>query len=142
MLFLLFSTGALLAFHPIKQSFHSSNVSKKVSCGENVLSLQYQQRGPGRIAAVDFKAQDYCRAEMPEDFDFDVKFTVVSATVYFTGAGFPNAATGYINSSSLKPLKPMMDKCIPGSIVIFDNIKVKGPGDEVRTIESVSMRLY
>lgn len=141
-MFVLLSTGAF-ALHPIMHSFDFSNASKKDPCRSKERSLQYQQQGQGRrLAAVDFKAQDYCRAEMPPDFNFDVKFTVVSATVYFTGAGFPDVETGYISSNSLKPVKPMMDKCKPGSIVIFDNIKVKGPGEELRIIESVSMRLY
>ncbi|MEJ7672629.1 MAG: hypothetical protein WKF59_07935 [Chitinophagaceae bacterium] len=29
-----------------------------------------------------------------EDFDFDARFSVVSATVYFSGANFPNVTTG------------------------------------------------
>lgn len=140
-LFVLLSAGAF-AFHPILPSFDFSNVSENDPSRPKELSLQYQQQDQGRIAAVDFKAQDYSRAEMPPDFNFDVKFTVVSATVYFTGAGFPNVEMGYISSNSLKPVKPMMDKCKPGSIVVFDNIKVKGPDNLTRTISSISLRLY
>ncbi|MBL0145074.1 MAG: gliding motility protein GldM [Chitinophagaceae bacterium] len=52
--------------------------------------------GKARMASVAFKGQQFCRAEL-ENFDFDTRFSVVSATVYFSGAGFPNVATAPLN---------------------------------------------
>lgn len=140
-LLVLFSAGFLSLGAATKSTSAFPGNKTNGATPEKNLSLQYQPNQRG-IAAIEFKAQEYCRAEMPKDFEFDVKFTVLSANVYFTGAGFPNVESGYINSNSLKSIKHLMDKCKPGSIVVFDNIKVKGPGDEVRTLESVSMRLY
>ncbi len=93
------------------------------------------------MRSIVFKSQDYCRVEL-KDFDFDVKFSVVSATVYFTGANFKGIEKGFITSNSLRPVRSLMDRCQPGSIVIFDDVKVKGPGDEIRPIDGVTYKLY
>jgi hypothetical protein len=56
--------------------------------------------GKARMPSVEFKGQQFCRAEL-ENFDFDTRFSVVSATVYFSGANFPNVATASITGNSL-----------------------------------------
>ncbi|MFM6926742.1 MAG: GldM family protein [Ferruginibacter sp.] len=94
-----------------------------------------------KMQAVIFRKQDFCRAEL-KDFDFDVHFDVVSATVYFSGTNFKNVESGYINSNSLKPIRSLMDRCAPGSMVIFDNVKVKGPDNTVRPIQGTSYLLH
>ena len=93
------------------------------------------------MAAAVFKAQEFCRAEL-KDFEFDISYSVVSAAVYFSGANFKNVEKGAINSSSLKTIKNQMERCVPGSVVIFDEVKVKGPDNTVRTIQGVSFVLY
>ncbi len=96
--------------------------------------------GKPRMASVAFKGQQFCRAEL-EYFDFDLKYSVTSATVYFSGANFPNVATSAINSNSLAPIQALMQRCGPGSVITFDNIKVTGP-DGSRTIDGKSIALY
>jgi gliding motility-associated protein GldM len=96
--------------------------------------------GKIRMAAVEFKNQQFCRAEL-EQFDFDLKFNVTSATVYFSGANFPNVVTASISSNSLAGLQSFMQRCGPGSVISFDNIKVAGP-DGTRSIEGKSIALY
>ena len=96
--------------------------------------------GKVRMPSVTFKSQQYCRADL-EQFDFDLKFTIVSATVYFSGANFPNVSTSSIQGNSLAPLSAFIQRCGPGSVVTFDNVKVQGP-DGVRTIEGKSIALY
>ena len=104
--------------------------------------LNFQdEAGSGKKRCVEFKAQEFCRAEVP-DFDFDAPFTIVSATAYFSGANFTSVEKGYIKSASLKPIKSLMDRCLPGTRVTFDDIKVKGPDNIVRTIQGVSWLLY
>ena len=95
----------------------------------------------GKMRSIVFKSQDFCRVEL-KDFDFDVQFSLVSATVYFTGSNFTGVEKGYLVSSSLQPVKKLMDRCQPGSIVVFDEIKVKGPDHEIRTIDGVTYQLY
>ncbi|MEO6670487.1 MAG: GldM family protein [Ferruginibacter sp.] len=100
------------------------------------------QPGPGKMSAAEFKYQQYCRAEL-ENFDFDAKFSIISATVYFSGANFKNGVEkGMINSSSLKPIEALKARCVPGTMVVFDDIKVVGPDKEVRTIQGLSLLLY
>ena len=118
----------------------SSPTGNVKSSDSNMISLQ-QQTNDGKMSCAVFKAQDYCRAEL-ENFDFDAHFVVLSATVYFSGGNFKPFATGAITSSSLKPIKDLMSQCTPGTIVIFEDIKVKGPDEKVRTLQSVSYRLY
>jgi len=97
--------------------------------------------GYGKLSSVVFKNQDYCRAEL-KDFEFDAKFIVVSATVYFSGTNFKGVERGFITSNSFKPIKKLMERCLPGSIVVFDDVKVKGPDNEVRKIDGLSLTLY
>ena len=108
---------------------------------ENI-GISLQQPGQdGKMSAIAFKSQDYCRAEPIENFEFEVQFKVVSAKVYFSGANFRNVETGEINSNSLKPVKKLMDRCIPGTVVTFDDVKVIGPDKKIRTIRGLSLLL-
>lgn len=97
--------------------------------------------GKPRMPSVDFKSQQFCRADMGVDFIYEVHYTVVSATVYFSGANFTNVATASITGNSLAPLSALINKCGPGSVVTFDNVKVSGP-DGVRIIDGKSFALY
>jgi gliding motility-associated protein GldM len=96
--------------------------------------------GKIRMASVAFKAQDFCRAEL-ENFDFATEYKVTSATVYFSGANFANVQTAAINGNNLGPIKALMARCGPGSVISFDNVKVSGP-DGSRTIDGKSIALY
>jgi len=94
----------------------------------------------GRIQSVMFKNQQYCRADL-EAFDFDARFSVVSATVYFSGANFPSVQTATINGNNLGGLS-QLSKCIPGTSVTFDNVKVQGPDGVVRNIQGPGFILF
>jgi hypothetical protein len=101
------------------------------------------QDGAGykKISCVEFKNQDYCRAEL-ENFEFDAHFTVISATVYFSGANFKNPEKVFITSNNLKPIKYLMARCAPGTLVVFDEIKVMGPDNNITTIQGLSLSLF
>ncbi|MDB5198131.1 MAG: gliding motility protein GldM, partial [Chitinophagaceae bacterium] len=95
----------------------------------------------GRIQSVVFKNQQFCRADL-ENFDFDARFSVISATVYFSGANFPNVTPAAIHGGNLNDLAAQMAKCIPGTSVTFDNVKVKGPDGSERVIQGPGFILY
>ncbi|UEG51158.1 gliding motility protein GldM [Ferruginibacter lapsinanis] len=99
--------------------------------------------GPGgtRMASVAFKNQQFCRADL-ENFDFDARFSVVSATVYFSGANFGNVQTATLTGNNLSSLSAYMQRCGPGSAITFDNVKVQGPDGKQRTIQGVGIVLY
>jgi gliding motility-associated protein GldM len=89
----------------------------------------------GRVQSVVFKNQSFVRADL-ENFDFDARFSVVSATVYFSGTNFPSVQTSSISGGNLGALSGQLAKCVPGTAVIFDNVKVQGPDGVVRTIQN------
>ena len=87
----------------------------------------------GAIQSVVFKNQQFARAEL-KNFDFDYRYSIVSATVYFSGANFPSVQTATISGGSLAGIQAQLQKCIPGTSVTFDNVKVQGPGGPVISI--------
>ena len=97
--------------------------------------------GKTRMPSVEFKSQQYCRADIGPDFIYDVHYNVVSATVYFSGANFNNVVTTSINGNSLANIQSYIQRCGPGSVVSFDNVKVSGP-DGIRIIDGKSFALY
>ncbi len=96
--------------------------------------------GKARVPAVEFKNQQYCRADLL-NFDFDLRYSVVSANVFFGGAGFQSPVAGTISGNSLAGIASLMARCQPGSSIAFTNIKVSGP-DGVRNIDEASIALY
>ena len=99
--------------------------------------------GPGgtRMTSGNFKSQQYCRAEL-ENFDFAANFSVVSATVYFSGANFSNVQTTDLKGNNLSPIASYIQRAGPGTSVTFDNVKVQGPDGKQRTIQGVGIVLY
>ena len=95
----------------------------------------------GRIQSVVFKNQQYCRADL-ENFDFAANFSVVSATVYFSGANFPSVQQATIYGPNLGSIQAQLSRCIPGTSVTFDNVKVKGPDGKERVIQGPGFILY
>ncbi len=95
----------------------------------------------GRMQSVVFKNQQYCRADL-ENFEFDARFNVVSATVYFSGANFPSVQTATISGGNLAGLSSQLSRCIPGTSINFDNVRVQGPDGAVRTIPGPGFILY
>ncbi len=97
--------------------------------------------GKARVPAVEFKNQQFCRADLGDDFLFDLKFNIISATVYFSGANFQTTVPGTINGNNLSGVSSLIQRCGPGSSITFVNIKVQGP-DGIRTIDERSITLY
>ena len=97
--------------------------------------------GSSKMPAVVFRKQEFCRAEL-KDFEFNAQFKVVNATVYFMGTNFKSPEKVVITSNSLKPLTAQMQRCAPGTIVIFDDVKVVGPDKEVRPIQGTTITLF
>ncbi|MEP7142095.1 MAG: gliding motility protein GldM [Ferruginibacter sp.] len=97
--------------------------------------------GGTRMTAGNFKSQQYCRAEL-ENFDFLANFSVVSATVYFSGANFANVQSAELKGNNLEPLRALIQRAGPGTSITFDNVKVVGPDGKQRTIQGVGIVLY
>ncbi len=91
--------------------------------------------GGGKMQAVVFRGQQFVRADL-ENFDFEARFSVTGATVYFTNPGDRNVKQVSLSSGSLAPAAEYMKTLAPGSTVIFDNIRVVGPDGQPRTIQN------
>ena len=98
----------------------------------------------GRVPANVFKAQQGVRADL-KDFVFEgVKYDIVSYVFYATGAGFPENAGvsqnggAYFNGES----KRVMEKCRPGTTVVLDEVKAKGPDGTIRALPPMAFNLY
>ncbi|MBS1753098.1 MAG: gliding motility protein GldM [Ferruginibacter sp.] len=91
--------------------------------------------GGGKMLSNIFRGQQFVRAEL-ENFDFDARFSVTGATIYFNNPGDRNVKQITINSGSLAPAAEYMKTLAPGSSVIFDNIRVVGPDGVTRTIQN------
>lgn len=135
----LLSIGFLQVDNQLTQTT-SHYQSKQNSETGNFINLQDPPE-IGRMSAIAFKSQEFCRAEL-KDFDFDVQFKIVSATVYFSGAFFKDVAVGHIKSNSLLPISQFMQRCGPGTIVSFEDVKVVGPDKLIRNIPGITLRLY
>jgi hypothetical protein len=125
---------------PVAENIYTADLPDPSSAGKgfNICA----QPGPenGNMPAVVFRSQEVCRAEL-KDFVFDVQFSIVSATVYFSGTNFRGVETGYITSNSLKPIRHFMARCAPGTMVVFDQVKAIGPDKVVRPIAGTSYML-
>ena len=120
----------------IGQTFHTT------SAFNDPVTLNFQDiPGSTRMRSIAFKSQKYCRVEL-KDFEYDVRFRLLGATVYFSGANFPQVQKGYLKSVDLKPIANLMERCGPGSIVTFDDIKVIGPDNYERYIAGLTLMLY
>jgi len=97
----------------------------------------------GQMPANAFKAQAGVRADL-RDFVFEgVKFDIISYVVYATGAGFlenPGISQNggaYFNENS----KRIIERCRPGSSVIIDEIRARGPDGGTRTLPAMAFNL-
>ena len=91
--------------------------------------------GGGKMQAVVFRSQQFVRADL-ENFDFLAKFNVTGATIYFSNPGDRSVKQVSLTSGSLGPAAAYMQTLVPGSTVIFDNIRVVGPDGQPRTIQN------
>jgi gliding motility-associated protein GldM len=91
----------------------------------------------GAMPSASFKAMGGIRAALVGS-EFDATYTIVSYTIIGSGPGF--SPTGFAtNSGSFwsGPAKAVADKAVPGSVMSFTNIIVKGPdGREVKASNS------
>lgn len=95
----------------------------------------------GRVQSVVFKNQRFARADL-RDFIYDYHYNIISATVYFSGANFNNVQQATISGGNLSSLESYLSRCIPGTSVNFDNVRVQGPGGPVKSIPGAGFILY
>ncbi|MES2372302.1 MAG: GldM family protein [Bacteroidota bacterium] len=100
--------------------------------------------GGGNMGANQFRVQKGVVADL-KDFVFEgVKYDVVSFTIVCTGKGFEESGFGYEEVQGAyfnAPAQALMRRLQPGSTVIIDEIKVKGPGGIRKLDQNISFTL-
>ena len=79
-------------------------------------------------------------AEMPRDFDFELKFTVTSFTLAATVRGF-NQEKSSNNQLFTDDQKRILTNLQSGSVVNIINIKAVGPGGDVRELNDLVIKI-
>lgn len=69
-------------------------------------------------------------------------YTFVRAEVRFAGAGFRSGYNEKLEGPLLAPLQTVMNKCVPGTIVYFDNVIIKDADNNTKSGESLGVALY
>jgi len=98
----------------------------------------------GRMAANAFKAQPGVRADL-KDFVFEgVRYDILGFVVYATGAGFlenPGISQNpgaYFTEDS----KRLIERFKPGTTVVLDEIKARGPDGQTRPLPPMAFNLF
>jgi gliding motility-associated protein GldM len=98
----------------------------------NPVALVGASKG-GPMSAAQFRAMGGVRAVL-EDSEFDAAFVVLGYRMGFSGKGFPDYQGGAVGGAQWSSQSSSISKCIPGSIVYIEEIKVKGPDGKERTL--------
>jgi N-acetylmuramoyl-L-alanine amidase len=69
-------------------------------------------------------------------------YEVAEATVYFSGAGFSKVKSSTLNGNELSKLKENLGSCVAGSVITFDNVRVKGDNGYYSIVDGLSIQLY
>lgn len=126
----------------------SRQMDKKTRTTDNNPQMKDElpsSQGPGRIRFDNFSGSriglDVLRKSKSIGCGND-QFTVRSATVYFSGAGFVVPISRDISSGDLAPLRSMIEKCKDGSVITFDHIKTQSADGKVVIADGISIAIY
>ncbi|WP_462254958.1 hypothetical protein [Ferruginibacter sp.] len=79
---------------------------------------------------------------MQKEIKVTTGFKFKSASVYFSGANFQNVKVAFLDTSALFRLDTLFARCMPGSVVTFDNIKLINKKAEEITIAGKAYFFY
>jgi gliding motility-associated protein GldM len=93
----------------------------------------------GVVTKAELNAQAGVKADL-ENFDFDMKFNVVSFKVSATIKGFTQDATS--NSAAFTaPQKQIISQVPSGSKIYIEDIKAKGPDGSIRSLGTIAFKI-
>lgn len=97
-------------------------------------------KSSGNLRKEDLLAEDGLFADMPKDFDFDLKFKVTQFEITFSGTYVKTTlATGNRFTAEQKGL---FSKLQPGAVIYIDNIMAKGDYDvSPRPLASIGIKI-
>ena len=77
-----------------------------------------------------------------KDFDFEARFNVISYDFYLTSGGELLPARGNSGPMYSGAVTNLIDRAKPNDLIVFDNIKVKGPDGKTRKIPGMSFQIF
>lgn len=69
-------------------------------------------------------------------------YSVLGATVYFSGAGFKDVVSVSMSGDNLSLLKEQIERCTENTVITFDAIKVKDDNGKIKNIDGISLILF
>jgi hypothetical protein len=69
----------------------------------------------------------------------NAKYRIKDAQLYFSGKGFDNVVMVQLVSGDLDPVKPYFEKCIPGSAITFDNVRIVSEDNHIKIAEGYGL---
>jgi N-acetylmuramoyl-L-alanine amidase len=69
----------------------------------------------------------------------NVNYRIKDAQLYFSGKGFDNVVMVQLVSGDLNPAKPYLDKCMPGSAITFDNVRIISEDSHIKKAEGFGL---
>jgi gliding motility-associated protein GldM len=77
-----------------------------------------------------------------KDFDFEARFNVISYDFYLTSGGELLPARGNPGPMYSTAVNNLIDRATPNDMMVFDNVKVKGPDGKTRKIPGMSFQIF
>jgi gliding motility-associated protein GldM len=77
-----------------------------------------------------------------KDFDFEARFNVISYDFYLTSGGELLPARDNSGPMYSGAVLNLVDRAKPNDMMVFDNIKVKGPDGKTRKIPGMSFQIF
>jgi hypothetical protein len=69
-------------------------------------------------------------------------FGIIYYNIYFSGVNFQNVQVATVAGSSFAPLISLMEKCVPGSVISFDNIIALNKAGDTGFVNGKSFTIY
>ncbi len=77
-----------------------------------------------------------------KDFDFEARFNVLSYDFYLTSGGELLPARGNPGPMYSTAVTNLIDRAKPNDMMVFDNVKVRGPDGKTRKIPGMSFQIF
>ncbi len=94
----------------------------------------------GNIKAGELRVQRGVQADL-ENFDFDAKFTVISFDMVFAARRQDLAISKGNGPAFNDVMKGYMNRAKPGDLLYLENVRVKGPDGQARSIPGITFKV-
>jgi gliding motility-associated protein GldM len=94
----------------------------------------------GRVSKNDLLANPFINAQMPQDFAYDIKWSITAYQVIFNVKGMEETPISVQGGAFTEALKTKIRNAIPGTVVIFQGIRTSSPAGP-RSLNEITVRI-